>query len=57
MMILSVGQEIVDELCYVCALRFPQFESKLADSRIVGYCGDCFETLQNGLKIWRKKNE
>lgn len=54
---LSDIQRITSDLCYVCAIRFPQFEGKLADNRIVSYCGDCWKTLQEGLKIWRDKNE
>lgn len=42
-------QKIIESVCYVCASKNPQFKGKLADSRVVSYCGDCLKCIQKGL--------
>jgi predicted SprT family Zn-dependent metalloprotease len=51
-MSLSNIQKITHDFCYTCACENPQFQGKLADNRLVLYCGDCWKSLQEGLKFW-----
>ncbi len=50
---LAAQQVITGKNCYVCAEGIPQFEAKLHDKRLVSYCGDCWDILQDGLQVWR----
>jgi len=47
--------KIVPSFCYLCTERNPQFLGRLADSRKVWYCGDCWNNLQDGLNTWRNE--
>lgn len=46
---------IVPSFCYLCDAQYPQFVGRLTDSRKVWYCGNCWKSLQECLKIWRDR--